>query len=146
MVMGFWVLGWFVRTKYFLTYLFGHVLKYPVAHDFFPGFLQNGEVSVVIFFLPLLALTALINPSRAKYLFASSVLIVSAAVSMCHLDTYNDATNVTCLWVGVWLFWVSWNLQRTDESFCWQACFLAQLIVGMIFLGGAVGKMTPEYL
>ncbi len=144
-VMVFWLIGWFVRTPYFLTYLFGNVLRYPVTLDFFPAFFQSGEVAVILFFLPLLVVPSLLRPGQGSLLVAAVVLTVAAALSALHIDTYNDATNVTCFWVGLWLLWASANMHREDEGFRWQACLSAQLIVAMIFLGGAVGKKTAEY-
>ena len=144
-VLLFWLVGWFVRTKYFLTYLFGHILRYPVRFDFFPDLFLSGELSVLLYFLPLLAVPALIRPSRTSYIVASALVTVTSALSAWHIDTYNDATNVTCFWVGGWLLLASVNINREDETFQWQACFLAQLIVAMVFLGGAAGKMTAAY-
>jgi hypothetical protein len=41
--------------------------------------------------------------------------------------------------------WLSWNGHRSGADFTLQARALAQSILGLIFLGGAVGKLTPEY-
>lgn len=144
--MVFWLAGWFVRTFYFINYLFVYIVRYPVHFDFFPEFLQSPDVSIGIYFFPLLAVPAVLRPTPCRLITSSIILVVSSLVSLWHIDTYNDATYVTCFWVSLWMTWVAFNLKRDDPGFRWQACFLAQLIVGMIFLGGAVGKMTPEYL
>ncbi|MGE0266954.1 MAG: hypothetical protein AB7S78_00680 [Candidatus Omnitrophota bacterium] len=144
--MIFWLAGWFVRTLYFIEYLFVYIVRYPVHFDFFPEILQSPDVSIGIYFLPLLALPAVIRPTHRRLIAASLLLIVCSLVSLWHLDTYNDATYVTCFWVSVWMVWVAFNIRRVDYGFRCLACFLAQLIVGMIFMGGAIGKMTPEYL
>ncbi len=144
--MGAWFFGWFIRFQYFKTYLFTFIERYPITFDFFPGFLQQGEVSMVVFFLPILIVPALQIPSQRRMIVASMTLLVTATISMLHLDTYNDATNVTCFWSAIWLLWFSVNCHRTDVAFRTQARFLVQLIVTVIFVGGFVGKITPAYL
>lgn len=144
--MVLWLTGWFVRTGYFIEYLFNYIIHYPVRYSFFPEFFQSPDVSISLFFLPLLALPAVIKPSPRRLLAASVLLCGCSLLSLWHIDTYNDATYVTCFWVSAWMIWLALNLKREDQAFLGQACFLAQLIVGMTFMGGAIGKLTPEYL
>lgn len=141
-----WLAGWFVRTLYFMEYLFNYIIRYPVRYAFFPEFFQSPDVSITLFFLPLLALPAIFKPTPRRLMAASLLLFVCSLLSLWHIDTYNDATYVSCFWVSAWMIWLAFNWKREDAAFLGQACFLAQLIVGMIFFGGAVGKLTPEYL
>ena len=61
-----------------------------------------------------------------------------------HQNTYNDATFVTSFWSALWLVWLAFNGNR--EAAKVHAMALASMIVGMTFLSGFVGKLTPEYL
>src|SRR6185436_469088 len=69
----------------------------------------------------------------------------SSAVLLLHQDTHNDATFVTSFWAGVWFLWFVSQMHREDDSFVAHARSLALCVVAMIFWGGFVGKLTPEY-
>ncbi len=72
-------------------------------------------------------------------------MILSSAVLAVHQDTYNDATFVTSFWSGVWALWLVSRRDAPLEALAVQAKALVTLIIGMIFTGGFVGKLTGQY-
>jgi hypothetical protein len=61
-----------------------------------------------------------------------------------HIETYNDMTFISSFWVALWLVWYAFHM-HDSAHIVRHAPFLAQCLIAMIFLGGTVGKLTPEY-
>lgn len=139
-----WVLGWYLKLVFDVPYFLQVIYQYPVRYAFFPEFFQEPGVAMIAFFAPLpVAIVALI---RKEYIPAAAIVfLISSVILSLHIDVYNDATNVTSFWTALWLLWFSSRLADDREVFYLQARTLAQCVVGMIFLGGFVGKLTPEY-
>lgn len=140
----FWIAGWYLKICFDVPYLLSVVPRYPVAYDFFPAIFQNPIIVAIAYFAPFSVAVATLL--RREYLKpAAVILLVSTVVMSLHLDTYNDATNVTSFWTAIWLVWFTRHLNDTSAEFYSQARVLAQCVVAIIFLGGVVGKLTPEY-
>lgn len=144
-VIAFWLLGWFLKVGFYPKYLFHEIIAYPVVLDFFPKCLRS-PLSVQFFYiLPLLALSVFFRPRLFYFFFSSLCMIVSSVVLLLHQDTHNDATFVTSFWVALWLLWFVRRISVKDAMLDVHARSLALCVVGIIFLGGFIGKSTSEY-
>ena len=107
--------------------------------------LRDPRLAVAAYVAPALATFALGTPARALAR-ATAVLLVAVSLFEClHLETCNDATFVTSFWTALWLLWFVRGAGRADPAFAVHARALAQCVVGLMFLGGAVGKLTAEH-
>lgn len=120
---------------------------FPLRDDFFPLVLQNAWVYLVVYLAVLgLATVSLIIHSRAVSLAIRVGLLVCLFVLCIHQQTYNDVTFVTCFWTVAWSTWFVWETgRRPEQELLGMATTFSQLVLSLIFLGGAVGKMTPGY-
>lgn len=135
-----WKVGYLVRG--YLTNL-----QYPLQDDFFPKSMQS-SISVALFYLMAVgaAVWLLLKPIRRHGWLFNSVLTASLFGLCIHQQSYNDMTFLTAFWASVWLGWFCSRIGVDPASrLLPKAAFLAQLILSAIFLGGAVGKMTPGY-
>jgi len=112
--------------------------------DLFPGILSSTQIIYYGYFIPLLTLPCLLCRDRWYFIFSSIVLLVFSLCFSLHLDTYNDATFNTSLWCSVWLLLLSISNLNIEE-YKSHILMIAKLLVSMIFLGGFIGKLTPEY-
>ena len=139
-----WLLGWYTKAAQHLKVFF---LDDPIAltHSLFPDLMRDGMVSGLAYLLPV-SILAMIGFRSARMLqTAAALMAICAAVLVLHIDTCNDATFLTSFWVTLWLLWLAFNIDREGEGVALHACVLAQCIVGVVFLGGVVGKLTSEY-
>jgi hypothetical protein len=143
-VLAFWLFGWFCNSPGFLTN-FIDALRFPIAYDAFPGVLRSPALALSVYLAPVLAIPALAVRSRFLARATSALLAALALVACLHLETCNDATFVTSFWSSLFLAWLAFNGERTDPAALLHGRALAQSIVGLMFLGAAVGKLTPEY-
>ncbi len=138
----FWLAAWLSRSDHLVPHFWDPV---RLEHPLFPAAFLSPLVSAVLFALPLLAGLLLVRSERRAMQAAALLLVVSAAGLALHVDTHNDATFVTSFWVSLWLLWLSFRSGRSEAGLGLEGCLLAQCVVGTTFLGGAVGKLTPEY-
>ena len=144
-VFVFWLIGWYSKISFFKEYLWGITIERPLHYSFFPEIFTNPLTAQAAYVMPVLALVLVFLKTPLRYCWIAGVWIVSSLLMLGHLNTYNDATFVTSFWTAGWLFGLAWNLNPKDETVREQAQFSARCIVGMIFLGGLAGKLTPEY-
>ena len=145
LLMMFWLTGWFIKISFYAPYLFQTTRDFPILHPMFPAFFQAPRVADLFYLLPV-AIVPLVFFRRESYLKLAAVLmVVCPAVLVLHINTCNDATFVTSFWVGLWLLWFVFHCHETTQSFYFHARNIALCILGVIFLGGFVGKLTPEY-
>jgi hypothetical protein len=145
-VVSAWLVGWFWKAGYFAPYLFAEIWTYPLAYDGLPGVLVHPAPVSIVWLAPSLALVALAMP-RVWAMRATAWLFTACALGACmHLETFWDATYVTSFWSALWLVWFTANASRTDAAFRLHARVLAQCVIGLVFLGGAVGKLTGAYV
>lgn len=144
--LSLWLLGWICKVGFFTEYLFGISPRFPLRLDFFPGGLCENWTSAAAYLAPIaVAAWAYLSPRPAVWRYASAVMTVSAAVLCLHLNTYNDVTFVTSFWAGLWICWLAWQHAASAETLAVHGPVLAQGVISLTFLGGALGKLTPEY-
>ena len=143
-VLGFWLFGWFVNAEGFLTNFFD-ALNFPIDYETFPAALRHPGAALAVYLAPIFGIAALLRPAQQLAKITSPILAILALFACLHLETCNDATFLTSFWAALWLVWLSWNGHRGGADFTLQARALAQSILGLMFLGAAVGKLTPEY-
>lgn len=144
-VVIFWLVGWFIKLSFFSQYLFREIVAYPVVLDFFPEFFRSPISAQVFYILPVFALPVFFRPHLFYFRLASLVMTVSSAVLLLHQDTHNDATFVTSFWAAAWFLWFVYKMGAKEEMVYVHAQSLALCVISVIFLGGLVGKLTPEY-
>lgn len=142
-VAAAWLLGWFWKAWFFAGYYFGEIWAHPMHYSELPRVLVHPAVAAITWVSPLLVIVAIAMP---RFMRPASWLMVAASLVACvHFEMFSDATFVTSFWVALWLTWFTANAHRTDASFYMHARVLAQCTIGLVFLGGAVGKLTGEY-
>lgn len=136
---SFWLFGWLLKSWFYGVYLFRVIEADPLAFDFFPSFFRSAGVAQFFYVLPLM--TAGVFLTRRVFVFrlSAGIMMISSCVLSMHQDTYNDATFVTSFWAAAWGLWLA---GRGDSS---RAKFLAALVIGTVFAGGFVGKLTGGY-
>lgn len=142
---AFWILGWFWKAAFYFIYLFRVVPAYPVDADHFPRFFLQGQWAQVFYCLPAAGMAILMTRSTGVLRSCAFLMLVSAVVMNLHLATYNDATFVAAFWSALWLMWLAVNFQQPEEPLRKEGTGLAKAVFALIFLGGLVGKLTPEY-
>ncbi len=145
-VAAMWLVGWYWKAWYIGEYFLSEIWSYRVHYAGLPSVLVHPAVVTVAWLAPALAALAIVMPRRWTMRAASMVITASAFIGCLHFETFYDATFVTSFWAGLWLSWFAANIERTDAAFLLHARVLAQCTVGLVFLGGAVGKLTGAYL
>ena len=140
----FFLFGWFVKIVFFGPYLFGAAFEIVIIHDFFPRFFRSNLVSAVVYPMVLLSLGCFATTKLWVLRIAAGLLVACAGILCLHQNTYNDATFVVSFWCALWLLWLSACAWREPQAKR-HAATLASCIVGLMFLGGFVGKLTPAY-
>lgn len=139
------LVGLYVKHQFLLGQL-AMSGRSPVAeHPLFPSFFLNPKVALIAYCLPILSLFCLWKPSVLGRQLAGLAVIFGSGILLLHIDTYNDATFTTGLWVGIWLWWWGGRAGTAERPSRDQAILFGKAIVGLFFLGGAVGKLTSEY-
>ena len=144
-VIAFWLLGWFIKAYFFIPYMFKEVIVYPFVIDFFPAFFRDPLVLQFFYFFPAFAFLVIFRPNHFYFYLAALIMVVSSVILLLHQDVHNDATFLTSFWVAAWLVWFVTQMRRTDVAFLVHARSLALCVIAVIFMGGFVGKLTPEY-
>ncbi len=118
----------------------------PLHDPFFPEPLQNLSVLVTAFCVPILiAFVMFVRPSALFARTSMAAFCTGSLVLNLHQGSYNDATFVTSLWASLWGLWYLHASTRDATELGVRAAFLAQIIVALLFFGGALGKLTPGY-
>lgn len=142
---GGWLFGWYVKASFILEQLAAHThIRLEVST--LPALMQSRAMGWLWWLSPLLIVPALWRPTRARLIAASLLLMLAALGRLTHLYSYNDATCTTSLWAGAWMLWLGWSSAREDALLRRDARWMARGVLALIFLGGALGKLTPEYL
>jgi len=141
----FWLIGWYIKSAFFFPYLFDISFNYPAVNEFFPPLLRSNPEAALFYLLPVFSASSLFSENVWVHRLSALIMTVSAAVLCLHQNTYNDATFVSSFWAALWLLWFSFSFNRLDRAEE-HAIILGHWIVGLMFLGGFVGKLTPEYL
>ena len=144
-VMIAWLIGWYIKGYFYFPYLFHEIAVVPIQNSFFPVVFSNPLAAQFAYALPILIILTIFQPEPRFFRLSGYLMIFSSAILCWHKDTYNDATFVTSFWVALWLLWVSIHIKRIDAGFGLHAKMLAVSILSIVFMGGLVGKLTPEY-
>ncbi|MEM0961012.1 MAG: hypothetical protein AAGK21_00565 [Bacteroidota bacterium] len=141
--LGLCLIGWMVKGAMFWSLLFQAGFETPIAVDALPALFTSPLAAVMAYMAPLIVMPIALVAGPRGALAAAVVGSVSSLVLVLHVSGYNDATFVTSLWVFLWIGWLA--ASSDTEAQRWGAR-LAQGTLSMIFLGGFLGKLTPEYL
>ena len=140
-----WLAGWFVNGWENVR-LFVAGWERPIAaHPLFPGPMRNGWLALGLFVVPLAGFAGFRSGEIRWLRMISGALILAALGLLGHVCTYNDATYTTAFWSALWLFWWAGRVGEERPGAERHAIALGQGMVGLCFLGGFVGKLTPEY-
>ena len=144
-VMIAWLIGWYIKGYFYFPYLFHEIAVAPIQNSFFPVVFSNPLTAQSAYVLPILIILTIFKSEPRFFRLSSCLMIFSSAILCWHKDTYSDATFVISFWVALWLLWVSIHIKRIDAGFRLHAKMLAVSILSIVFMGGLVGKLTPEY-
>ena len=113
---------------------------------FFPRVFSVNYVLFVAYAVRFVATLLVIAVKNRLVCRAHAILnLLSVATLLVHQQTFNDAGTTTGFWVAAWLFWFAFTTEN-NESVSVMGPYLALCIVSLLFLGGAIGKLTPVYL
>ena len=144
--LGCWLAAWVLKAHFFVPYFAWVCPEYPFRLDFFPAAASNAWVSLLAYALPLLTGIAAIGlASRRAWQLAAFTMVVAAGLLAIHLNSYNDATFVTSFWAALWILWLATRNPERPQGMLKHGPILAQAVVSLMFLGGAVGKLTADY-
>ena len=142
-----WLLGWFCKAGYYGPALLrdGFAARLDVAG--FSPLVRHPLVVAAAWLAPLAVIPVVVWPRRRLRVAAAALMAVASLVACVHLETFNDATFVTSFWVALWLLWLAVVTPSADEATTLaHARRLAQCVVGLVFFGAAMGKLTPEHI
>ncbi len=120
-------------------------LDHPVSYEPFPGWATSPGLAMVAWIFPFLTLPVWLLPQRflrQSLLCVAVINLVSALGLLWHIQTHNDATFTVAVWG--WL-WIVFQLSGRDDP---RPAFVSRSALGVVslfFLGGFMGKLTPEY-
>ena len=118
----------------------------PIIDSFFPVFFRTQLIARVAYLLACSGCVIALFSQQQKYLIAATVLMfVNLAVLTIHQSAFNDVTFVCCSWTAIWCVWIATRLNDPFASLFPRAVFLSHVILSLIFLGAAVGKVTDGY-
>jgi hypothetical protein len=135
---------WKVRYFCFLDYWNQAI---PLQDDtFFPWFFRNQAVARWAYLMAcgLATLTLFCKSQKSLFGLAAGLLATQFVLNI-HQSSYNDVTFLCCGWASAWCVWMATRINEPIATLQPRAAWLAHAILSMIFLGGAVGKMTPEF-
>ncbi len=140
-----WLIGWFVNTVE-NTRLFLAGLETPITeHWLFPEAMRNPGVALGMFVLALGG-GAGFGVADVRVLRGLAVGLVLCALGLLgHIASYNDASYAAAFWSALWLVWWARRIEDGNVGVERHAIALGQGIVGLCFLGGVIGKLTPDY-
>lgn len=138
-------IGWLAKSFYIIQ-AWAIYRQRPLHVPFFPPVLERVDVAALAWALPpLLGIVALLGPFRRLLVLALWGYFVASGILLIHQMSYNDATFVASFWasfLGVWFA----SASRTPTELPERLSFLTQALIGLLFLGGVAGKLTPGYL
>lgn len=135
---------WKVRYFWFMDFWNQAI---PLQDDaFFPWLFRNQMVARWAYILACGIAVGLLLAKRKQWLVVLAVvqLLLIATLNI-HQSGYNDVTFLCCGWASAWCVWMARRISDPTATLHKRAAWLAHAILSMIFLGGAIGKLTPEY-
>lgn len=145
-VVGFMLLALIWKWPGFLTFF--QIYKLIELNDnFFPAWLQHPWMLALTYLTTVGCCIGCFFTRRQRTLQVQSILATLSLCVLCvHQGSYNDVTFYTAAWTSLWTAWFVHRCRiDSSELVIEKGSFLANIILAMILLGGAVGKWTPEY-
>ena len=139
------LIAWLVKLHWFVI---GYRIyrARPLIDDFFPAPMQVLWLAGLWYLLPLgIALWGLARRSPQLYQLTLGAFALSSLCLLLHQATYNDATFVTTMWTAAIALWFA-RRPCADPNAPAKLAQLTQMLIGMLFIGGFAGKLTPGYL
>ena len=134
-----WKLPYYIGLDYFNRTM-------PLQDPFFPAFLRNQTVARMAYLIVVAVSTLLLlSKSRSILTTGSLLLAVTLFTLNIHQSSYNDVTFLCCGWSALWCLWFSTRISEPNVSLLPRAAWLTHAILSLILIGGAIGKLTPEY-
>ena len=126
--------------------IFAAYTNCELTDSFFPIALRDANVLAGLMLLAVSASILMLFTRHRTALRIQAITLAVCALGLClHQGSYNDASFVTCFWVSLWCVWFTFRIDDPRDQLFEKGKTFAVLIISMIFLGGAVGKLTPEY-
>ncbi|MEL7497495.1 MAG: hypothetical protein AAFN77_07785 [Planctomycetota bacterium] len=133
------------KASYF-PLAYGLYAQLQLVDSFFPSIMRSHELLVLLIGLPVtLGLATIVFSNRILFRVQAIAMALGMAGLCWHQGSYNDVTFLTCFWVSLWMIWFTFSMDQPIEQLLPKARVSAILIVSLMFLGGAVGKLTPGY-
>jgi hypothetical protein len=136
-----WLLGWYCKVVFYVAHL-REAAAWPIDLEALPSLLRAPWLAAVAYAIPLPAGVAIWMGGRTVQLVGAVALAVSAALACAHVELFNDATFVTSFWTGLWIVWL---VAVSEAELARHGPRTARAVVALVFLGGAVGKLTSSY-
>jgi hypothetical protein len=144
MMFFFILLGWFCKIGFFLGLQRDQNEYAIITWNDFPDHAVLPAFGWMMFWLPIITPLLLIIKKRATLVISSVILIIASLGTSTSISFHNDATFVMSFWASLWL--LCWCLTAKDDRRTWRwPIRLAIVTVSFFFLGGFVGKLTPDY-
>ena len=119
---------------------------FHLQDEFFPGFFSSPYVLAALFLVSAAAGTFSLFTRNRIAMRVQAIVMMICLFGLCiHQGAYNDVTFLTCFWVSAWCVWFTMRINDPVEKLMRNAKTFAVLIISLIFLGGAAGKLTPGY-
>ena len=134
-----------LKTWFFLAIDQVHQ-AFPMTVPFFPAWLTLLVMLRISWMMAsATALLAIFAKEPRSIFLVTLINFFMLCVLSIHQYSYNDVTFMCCAWASLWCLWMSTRLSDPFESLFPRAAWLAHLILSMIFIGGAAGKLTDGY-
>ena len=134
-----------LKTSFFLMVDQVHQ-AFPLTVPFFPAWLSSLVTLRICWMMASVTALLVVFAKEPRSIFMVTLINFSMlCVLSIHQYSYNDVTFMCCAWASLWCLWMSTRLHDPFEDLFPRAAWLAQLILSMIFIGGAVGKLTEGY-
>jgi len=118
----------------------------PLEDEFFPPIFRSQYVARFAYLLACGAALIGMLCSRRLQLVVCSVAVLLGVVTLnIHQASYNDVTFLCSSWAAAWCVWMAINIDEPQFTLMPRAVWLSHAIISLVFLGGAIGKMTEGY-
>ena len=119
---------------------------FPIEDPFFPWPLQRLETVRITWMIASASAAIVLFARTQKNILRLSILgFVALVILSIHQKSFNDVTFMCCAWSSLWCVWMATRLHEPFESLFERSAWMTHLILSLIFVGGAVGKLTPGY-
>jgi len=120
--------------------------EFPLVDPFFPELFRSQSVLIAAYSIATAtSVLSLFGRKRWQLLPLGFANVAGLSILCIHQSSYNDVTFLTCAWASLWCLWLVTRLGESFKSLYPRAAWLSHLILSLIFLGAAIGKLTPGY-